>query len=395
MRFNQTCLLVPVVIFAMILVGACSKDEETPQSSSAPKLSGEAAIPTDHPDISDALKNRKSTHFQVGNNNVKDLLMDGKFLWLATSGGVVRYDTSVDEYLLYDHRHGLLSKGVFYVGKLKDRVVVGTYGGGLGILDQERGTWENINIPNGLADAFVYEALEMSNGDIWIATWSGANRIKGGDLWNRDSWEMHTVENTNGGLPNDWVYGLAEGKDDIVWLATEGGLARYKDGEWTNWSHKDGLGAPYEQVKKDIEFKSDPSEFSKHHAQQKIEQGLAGVDTAYNPNYIISMEVDGNGTVWCGTWGAGLSKFDGTTWRTYTVDDGLPGNHIFMQHRDGKGDLWIGTSKGLAKYNPADDSFSVMTTADGLFSDTVFSMTDADDGSIWVGSFGGVAHIRQ
>jgi len=397
-RFNQSYLFTSMIIVAMLFVGACSKDEEAPESTtagSAPKLSGETAMPSDHPDISDAMKSRKSTHFRVGSNNVKDLTMDGNYLWLATSGGVVRYDTSIDEYKLFDHRNGLLSKGIFHVGKLKDRIVVGTYGGGMGLLDEETETWENFNIPQGLADAFVYEVLELSNGDVWIATWSGANRIKGGDLWNRDNWEMYTVENTNGGLPNDWVYGLAEGKDGIVWLATEGGLARFKDGEWTNWNHDAGLGAPFELVKKDITFKSDPSEFSKHHAQQKIEQGLSGVDTAYNPNYIISMDVDSDGTVWAGTWGGGLAHFDGSTWRNYTVDDGLPGNHIFMLHRDAKGTLWIGTSKGLARYIPGDDSFTVMTTADGLFSDAVFSMTDASDGSIWVGSFGGVAHIRQ
>lgn len=388
-------LLWTVTILIMLVTGACSKDDDT-QQATAPKLEGgETTLPSNHPDISEAIKQQKSTHFRVGSNNVKNMYIDGNMLWLATSGGVVRYDTSTDEYKLFDHRHGLLSKGIFFVSKIGDRIAVGTYGGGMGILDSETGNWENINVPQGLADAFVYEVLEFSNGDVWIATWSGANRVKGGDLWNRDSWEWYNVENTQGGLPNDWVYGLAEGKDGIVWLATEGGLARFKDGVWTNWAHDDGLGAPYEQVKKDIEFQSDPSQFSKHHAQQKIEQGLTGVDTAYNPNYIISMDVDSKGVVWCGTWGAGLARFDGTNWRNFTVDDGLPGNHIFMLHRDRNGVLWIGTSKGLARYDEANNTFTTMTTADGLFADSVFSMADASDGSIWVGSFGGVAHIRR
>ena len=75
--------------------------------------------------------------------------------------------------------------------------------------------------------------METQDGDVWIATWSGANRIRGGKLRDRCKWELHTVENTKGGLPNDWVYGLAEGKNGSVWLATEGGLARFARGSGT------------------------------------------------------------------------------------------------------------------------------------------------------------------
>src|SRR3972149_4503450 len=42
--------------------------------------------------------NAKFTHFQVGNSNVKSIFIDGKIAWVGTSGGVVRYDTSTDEY---------------------------------------------------------------------------------------------------------------------------------------------------------------------------------------------------------------------------------------------------------------------------------------------------------
>jgi ligand-binding sensor domain-containing protein len=103
--------------------------------------------------------------------------------------------------------------------------------------------------------------------------------------------------------------------------------------------------------------------------------------------------VDNDGVVWCGTWGAGLARFDGHTWRNFTTKDGLPGNHIFMLYKDDKGQIWAGTSRGLARINDDGKSFSIMTTADGLYADNVFSMADAADGSVWIGSFGGVAHI--
>lgn len=356
-----------------------------------PGMNGQSGMPEQQGKVQ-IDPNAKFTHFRVGNRNVKSIMMDGKVIWVGTSGGVVRYDTVTDEYRLFDVRNGLLSNGIFHISKLDGKVLVGTYGGGMSLYDQEHDKWENFNIPDGLGDAFVYGVLKMSNGDVWVATWSGANRIRGGNLKDRSKWDLYTVENTKGGLPNDWVYGLAEGKNGEVWLATEGGLARYKDGKWDNWNHAKGLGANYDVVKNDIKFNNDPAQMSVHHARQKEEMGLQGINVAYNPNYIVSLVVDDAGTVWAGTWGGGLSSFDGKNWRHYTVADGLPGNHVFMLHRDAKGTMWIGTNEGLARKDG--DKFTVLTTANGLFSNTVFSMATSPDGDQWIGSFGGVTHLK-
>jgi hypothetical protein len=197
---------------------------------------------------------RRSIPFDMGQRNVKSIVMDGREVWIGTSSGAIRYDSHRGSYQTYDNRTGLLSNGVFHLSKQGDEIWVGTYGGGLSILDPKTETWRNYNIPQGLGDAFVYDALTMSNGDVWIATWSGANRIRGGAMDDPAAWDLYTVENTGGGLPNDWVYGLAEGKDGQVWMATEGGLARFQNETWTNWTHADGLGAELEMVEADITF---------------------------------------------------------------------------------------------------------------------------------------------
>jgi ligand-binding sensor domain-containing protein len=333
------------------------------------------------------------THFRVGNRNVKSMLLEGDVLWVGTSGGVVRYDVKSGQFKLYDIASGLLSNGIFHVSRVRGKLAVGTYGGGLSILDEKTGKWETYNIPEGLGDAFVYDVLEAKNGDVWIATWSGVNRIRGGDLRDLKKWELHTVESTAGGLINDWVYGLAEGKDGIIWLATEGGLVRYRNGKWDNWNHARGLGAPYEKVKENIQFKQDPSKVSQHHARQKQEMGLQDIEVAYNPNYIISLAVDRDGIVWAGTWGGGLARFDGAKWSHYTTREGLPGNHVSLLHVTKQGRLWVGTNGGLSEMNGG--RFRTITTKEGLFANTVFSMASGPDGAIWVGSFGGVAHIRK
>jgi len=331
-------------------------------------------------------------HFRVGNRNVKAILSDGDVMWVGTSGGVVRYDLETDEHRLFDVRSGLLSNGIFHLSKLGDRLAVGTYGGGLSIFNADTESWDNYNVQHGMGDAFVYDMLEMTNGDVWIATWSGANRIRNGNLDDREAWETYTVENTAGGLPNDWVYGLAAGKNGEIWMATEGGLARYLDGKWSNWQHDDGLGADYDLVRNQIRFTRDPAKESSHHARQKREMGLMNVDIAYNPNYIISLLVDDAGVVWCGTWGGGLSRFDGNEWKTFSVRDGLPGNHVFMLGRESQGRMWVGTGNGLARFDG--EKFTVFGMNDGLFAETIFSMTYGEEGTLWLGSYGGVAKIK-
>jgi ligand-binding sensor domain-containing protein len=397
-QLNAKIAALAAVGLAIATAGAYYAGRQSaPPADSAPRTT----LPPNHPPTVQPQREgklavdptQKFTHFRVGNKNVKRIFVDGDVVWVGTSGGAIRYDTRTDEYKLYDVKSGLLSNGIFYAGKLHGRVALGTYGGGLSLLDAKNQTWETYNIPEGLGDAFVYDVLEARNGDVWIATWSGVNRVRGGKLKDRSSWDLYTVENTKGGLPNDWVYGLAEGNNGDIWLATEGGLALYRQGRWENWNHAKGLGAPYELVKNQIEFKNDPSKVSQHHAKQKEEMGLSGVDVAYNPNYVVALAVDAAGVVWAGTWGGGLSRFDGREWKRYTVADGLPGNHVFMLHIDRAGQLWIGTNNGLAKMG-ADGRFKVLTTQDGLFNNTVFSMATGTDGTMWVGSFGGVARIR-
>ncbi len=419
MQINQKLVAIAAITFSGLITVGCGKSDtasKTPASSAAnsaaPATSGQ--LPPGHPPMPSGqppagqppsasvgeLKEgklkvdatQKFTQFQVGDRNVKTIYADDKVIWIGTSGGVIHYDTRDDSFKIVDASNGLLSSGAFSIGKIKGRITIGTYGGGMSMLNDDGKTWKNYNIPEGVGDSFVYKVIEAANGDIWIATWSGVNRVRGGALDDPSKWDLFTVENTHGGLPNDWVYSLVEGKDGVIWLATEGGMARFANGKWDNWNHAKGMGAPYEKVKDDIAFKTDPGKASEHHARQKREMGLEGVDVAYNPNYIVALAVDRNGQPWAGTWGGGVSRFDGDHWTTYTTVEGLPGNHIFMLHKDVSGQLWIGTNKGLALWQ--DGKFKVMTTADGLLADNVFAMETTPDGGKWVGSYGGVAYLR-
>ena len=45
-------------------------------------------------------------------------------------------------------------------------------------------------------------------------------------------------------------------------------------------------------------------------------------------NYIISIAVEPNGRVWCGTHDDGIACFDGNSWITYNTDNGLQNNYV-------------------------------------------------------------------
>lgn len=60
---------------------------------------------------------RRSISFEIGQRNIKSILIDGNEVWLGSSGGVIRYDTRRGSYLTYDNKSGLLSNGVFHLSK--------------------------------------------------------------------------------------------------------------------------------------------------------------------------------------------------------------------------------------------------------------------------------------
>ena len=55
-----------------------------------------------------------------------------------------------------------------------------------------------------------------------------------------------------------------------------------------------------------------------------------------------------NGDLWFGT-NEGISVFDGTTWLTYDMTDGLIENHVRALYEDSNGEIWVGTWEGVSR----------------------------------------------
>lgn len=360
---------------------AATRGERRPAQAPA-KPKAEAPRPAEGKAGADQAATRKVTHFRVGNRNVKRIFADGERIWVATSGGVIRYSAASDEYRLYDARSGLRGESVVYVGRVRGRIAAGVHGGGLALLDEKTERWEAIGAAEGLADEFVADVLAAANGDVWIATGSGVNRVRGGEFRERSRWDLFNAQAAGVGLPSNRVYGLAQGRKGEIWVATEGGVARFHEGQWRSWRRGAG-------VRNEPAAQANPGHApapAGHAGGAHQGQGPSG-----NPDFTVAIAVDRAGAVWAGTLGGGLSRFDGSQWRHYSRADGVPGDHVFMLHRDTAGRLWIGTDGGLARVRS--DQFEVMTTRDGLFGNAVFAMASTAQ-DIWVGGFGGLARIR-
>lgn len=107
---------------------------------------------------------------------------------------------------------------------------------------------------------------------------------------------------------------------------------------------------------------------------------------------------DLDGILWFGT-DAGVSLYDehapqgASKWMSYTVDSGLPGNMVRAMVTDLWGNVWVGTDKGLASY----DGQSWMHHAprrDELSAAEILALAADDRGNVWVGTRRGVSRYN-
>ena len=104
--------------------------------------------------------------------------------------------------------------------------------------------------------------------------------------------------------------------------------------------------------------------------------------------YIVSIFEDSKGTLWFGTLGKGVAKYDGKRLQYLTTQDGLVGNGVVSILEDKEGNLWFGTQSGLSKYDGK--TFTNFTGKDGLCHNRVSNLLIDSKGNFWVGTWGGV-----
>lgn len=333
------------------------------------------------------------TGWSIGEVVIRALYAQGNDIWIGTSNGLLRFNRRNETHQVFNARRtGLLSNVIVSItSDAKGHIWIGTYGGGLARYDGSRwnlytpygqgnkqygADWVQYNPTNGLGDLWVYDLLFEPDGVMWAATWKGASRTS------RKGFKTYTMAD---GLVDKWVYTVERETSGVLWFGTEGGINRFDGRAWQGWTHADGLGAPIQTTlslpKAEDEESYDDDEG--HHLQRGRENQQT------NPNYVISSVIDSNGVKWFGTWGGGLSRFDGERFKNYTTEDGLPGNIVNAIELDQHGIMWIGTNKGVSRFDGK--TFRNFNRTNGLLGDYIYSIAIDPEGHKWFGTFGGVS----
>ena len=103
-------------------------------------------------------------------------------------------------------------------------------------------------------------------------------------------------------------------------------------------------------------------------------------------NDVNAVAIDGDGHKWFGTWGGGASEFDGSTWITYTTTHGLGSNRVYDIAVDGAGHVWVSTQGGgVSEFDG--NTWTTYNTVDGLAGNSVWAIAFDGDGHKWFGTY--------
>ncbi len=146
---------------------------------------------------------------------------------------------------------------------------------------------------------------------------------------------------------------IVEDRDGVLWFRTDYSLFRYNEEQ----DRLDLLELPHPLV---WDIYADPAggvliageTGAYRYADNELVQ-LRGLEETP----ALSIMRDSRGSIWIGTYGGGLIKYDeGKEPTRYTVQDGLQSNTVYWTHEDHQGRIWIGCQQGLALYYQETDS---------------------------------------
>ena len=349
------------------------------------------------------------TTFTVANglphDSVRAILEDREGnVWFGTDGGVSRYDG--DSWRTFTTADGLVNDYVTSI--LEDRegnlwlvpLLTITKDGELtagGVNRYDGDSLQTFTAADGLASDVVNSILEDREGSIWFATGNGATRYNGA------SWKTFTVAD---GMAHNEVRSFLEDQEGNLWFlrgatwwsGPGSGVTRYDGTSWKTFTTADGLAS--DQVNSILEDQEGNLWFGTLDAGVSRYDGKSwrtfnAKNSGLTGNRVDRIVMDSQGNLWANTWtktndhiytSAGVSRYDGTSWRTFTTADGLAFNHVVFIFEDRDSRLWLATYVGVSRYHG--NSWRTFTTADGLASNHATYIMQDREGRLWFGTEG-------
>ena len=312
--------------------------------------------------------------------SVQSVVQDPRgYLWIGTQEGLVRFDGV--RFTIFDSRNTPAVTNNYITDQLLARdgtLWAGTFGGGL--LKVREGVVSSLQTADGLASDIVHALAEGLDGEIWIGTEKGLNRLHDGEL------EIYT---TDEGLPHELVQALLVDHTGTLWVGTHGGgVVRHEHGVFNAFARplaSDLISVLYEAPGGAVWIGTVDVGLYRYLDGQLLhmggEQGLTS-------ERMVAVHEDGDENLWVGTYDGGLCRLEGDHFNCFTTAEGLVHDHITDFEEDVEGNLWFGSlGGGLNRFRDA--KFTSIGTAEGLSHPGVWVVLEGSRG-LWVGTENGL-----
>ena len=323
----------------------------------------------------------------------------------------------------YSVEHGLAQSTI--LATLQDQngyLWIATDGGGVSRFDGL--SFETFTVEDGLTNNAVSSIMEDADGDLWFGTHDGVSRFDGlsfstlawpnsaevavldilqtraGGVWlatNRGLFEYDGVAVTRF-RPEltdlaEGVDSLFEDRDGRLWIGTATGVVASFDGSAVK-SFGVESGLPTGRVHDILEDRSGRLWIAGRSGTGRLQDGVFesfSLGDMVERRDVRALTVTEDGTLWFGTNGGGLCRYDADELRCMTEASGLSSNFIWSLTEDREGGLWIGTYRGgIDRFSG--ERFVRLPTEEGLETDIVRAVLEDRKGRLWFGTFrGGVA----
>jgi ligand-binding sensor domain-containing protein len=220
-----------------------------------------------------------------------------------------------------------------------------------GISRYDGKNWRTYTTNDGLASNNIWVITQDNQDNLWFGTNDGVSCYDG------SRWRTFTNKD---GLAGNNVGAIAQDNKGNLWFGTKGGVSRYDGSNWSTFTHEDGLPylgsygaitAIFLDNKCNLWFAAQDGGVSRYDGTtwQAFTIGTRpkATDPMAMPGPLPSVEAiaqDKQGNLWFGTNGGGVTRYDGTTWKTFTSKDGLAGNSISAILTDKQGNVWFATT---------------------------------------------------
>lgn len=398
-------LIVPIVLFFTIV--ACKPDESF--SVDIASLVVTEKVMKETQQIPSTANFPSGWASYTNANEITDLAFDQNgYLWVASVGGVTRWNLERGSYNRFTVANGLPSNNITAIQPAIDGSVwIGTQYGEIARLEMQK--WVTYGIPELSRQMEITDIHQDRDGNIWFATYgAGAIRYDGED------WKVNLIED---GLASVVVYGIAEGKNGDLWFETripccaslDGknvhdrygtengiklGVTKYDGKSWELYVDELGLGEndftyhPYSLGTKenDLWISSSVSQEIMRYDGDELTHYPYAFD---NPVTKILADTDGN--MWFVVSGQGVMKFNGIDWLKYDEQNGLISNNVNAIATGPEGSVCLGTEKGVTCLS--ENGWQVYQTTDvesSLPSRYINDLCQGADRLIWLATNQGV-----